>query len=92
MTAEEYQQWETLALSRERYSSDEEHRLNVIRWIRHMEPTCKQIEQQLENPFLAKQHEHLRACLDNHIAWQEHLATQYLKKPCICNKAMLCFH
>jgi hypothetical protein len=92
MTDEEYQQWETLALSRERYSSDEEYRLNVIRWIRHMEPTCEQIRQQLENPFLATQHEHLRACLDNYIAWQNDLARQYLNKPCICNKDMLCFY
>lgn len=77
MTAEEYQQWETLALSRQRYSSDEEYRLNVIRWIRHMEPACERIRQQLENPLLAKQHEHLRACLDNYIAWQNDLVTQY---------------
>jgi hypothetical protein len=82
MTTEEYQQWETLVLSPESYSSDEEYRLNVIRWIRHMEPTCKQIEQQLGNPLLAKQHEHLRTCLDNHFAWQEHLVKQYLNKPC----------
>jgi hypothetical protein len=52
MTAEEYQQWEALALNRKRYSSDEEYRLNVIRWMRHMEPLCEQILRQLENPFL----------------------------------------
>jgi hypothetical protein len=77
MTAEEYQQWEALALNRNRYSSDEEYRLNVIRWIRHMEPMCEQILRQLENPLLEKQHEHLRACLNNHIVWQEHIVTQY---------------
>ncbi len=77
MTDEEYQQWEALALDRKRYSSDEEYRLNVIRWIRHMEPLCEQIRRQLENPLLAKQHEQLRACLDNHIAWQEHIVRQY---------------
>ena len=73
MTAEEYQQWEALALNRKRYSSSEEYRLNVIRWMRHMEPLCEQIRRQLENPLLEKQHEHLRACLENHVAWQEHI-------------------
>ena len=78
MTEEEYARWEALVLSRERYQSDEEYRLNVLRWIRHMEPTCEQIRRKLADPYLVEQHQYLQECLDSYLAWQERLMKRFM--------------
>lgn len=78
MTDADYTRWEALVLRRERYQSDEEYRLNVLRWIRHMEPTCEQIRRKLADPYLVEQHEYLQERLDNHLAWQEGLMKRFI--------------
>jgi len=77
MTDEAYEQWEARVLDRNRYDSEEEYRRNVVRWIRHMEPTCERLRQQLADPYLAQQHEYFQQCLDSHLAWQAGLIKRF---------------